>query len=1801
MSEPQDSLSEQAEDLPAEVTKRKTWFYECQVRHLNIDSFRSVSEAFSDARLDLIAEPLVSDGQPGQRPQVLGNVYLDSKEAVWTPDENLRRDAFAAKFIGRVNNWIGYQAGTLLAGRLKELKALYEANLSGMQSDMAPGLATFGRKAPREDENSMGRAISRVMLAEMKPWLIPELYFSDEKDRGFAAIDQWVGNLEAFVKNYESELVISTGGMLETPIPGDPRDGSVYQDWLKLLIEASATRDTADSLKSKMLNQVKDPVSKEMVYQYEISIGTTGGDMKPVDQFPHSEGVKYWTRVVKSSLGECYVNKQNADMGLCTILRTIYLLGAMPSTLGSVEDFQWRKKAFPAADFDKFFSQKAADEKLKTDGALRERFDIARAKMRTILEETAAHPRSASPAFSPLTQEIVRQALHQFKFWLDEPFRVSTNDALIKARKDTRIETNDKHMKQEMEYWSENHYIMFASSEFLAGQLWEKDAFQPGKQWLKQSDKTGIMDGKRRMERGRARVLKWLNNRLMFGWTEFNSSGYYREHLWALLNLADFSLDREVREKAAMAVDLLLFDVVRYHHKGAIGAAGGRSQFKSKASGWDNALGDVVETMLGSRSIFSDGDSQIGVGFATSRYKPPEVLLEIGTHPPATPVTDRSRVSITFEEAPKYGIGYSKKSDQKDSVMQGYAPKRARHFPFLDAVNKEIARTHKDYGAAEDDIVFWWGCSAYYNKQVVSGTFRMVKTFGLGESTIFSGAVPTLIEVVSGYEKVKHGLVGAAVGSFLGPVGAVVGGAVGFFEDDVLESSLVEPASDDLSVLIEGSTRTRANILTYKTPDVMLSSIQNWRPGQLNFQSSVNLATLNAGVSVFTTAGLEDIDISDLLTTVGGAAAGGLIGMGIGLGLTFLTGGAVAPIAPSFAAIGATAGAAGGLIGNEVWLTREELLVEHEDGPGWWTGSWALPMVVQHDSAAILIYQFHEIHHVLADCGCHAWFPKAGIKGVQERRTSAYDNADFFLLDTFDIGPKGFWLFGKTVHPADETGRRGEAYIGVFSNQRPEWLDQDSDFYEEQLKKVGPKTIKKKKSDIKNKLDDDIEDKQGESAAKAVGKAVDQAVDGAFRANINRDLWLNGAKEALKHNPDTRVQAHLGTANEIAELKIDKKIAERIWKEPLPRDYFEGRDWYVDSKNIWILQVGSAAEFGSYETFKDRVSRARIHLDDTGDMECSYDIPRAGNTSQRLSISYGDGGRFGLDGHGFQTDHYPRFENPYVRSGRVEWGQREYVIEYRGKQLLHDFSDFMNPIRTEEMKAYKDARHTVKALVIFLRTGDEEMDDFTVARADVTIGCATATRDQIIAAGPVDEDSDHDAEWIFFDSALLRSPDMTITINHPASSDGDDDPHWKMSFTMKALMGDRTLRPCSLSSSSFEFEDERRTTPRYPFSIVVHEWRPWEAIPDHKSPTFWMIARQPDFTKAYFDYVDLLVVDPAGRLWHRRLISCAANEKAWSAVTQGRRVGTDEPDLSKTFFAAAVSARPHTLFLAIQSQGALFASQPSPSDAWTEGWKHVDVWIYPDLIFGVPNTSGAPIPVPLSASSTVAGMPSSSPFGGVELFVLAADGHFYSRTTQQPADPGPWQRIDVSGFTALFGAEFVVTGAFLLALASDRSLWAAVVDHSDNHASPAWERLTPDDFSVSRFTATNLQGGCQIVASTTSGNIRAATYRPGRPLSWAKIDLPNVLVMPGSPLASAAPAADQAKFFAIGADGKVYSIDWDSKADWTAEKAWLEVAADGQGIESRLGGGIAAVSRVSGQVEVIAQNKEDALLKAWWS
>jgi hypothetical protein len=81
------------------------------------------------------------------------------------------------------------------------------------------------------------------------------------------------------------------------------------------------------------------------------------------------------------------------------------------------------------------------------------------------------------------------------------------------------------------------------------------------------------------------------------------------------------------------------------------------------------------------------------------------------------------------------------------------------------------------------------------------------------------------------------------------------------------------------------------------------------------------------------------------------------------------------------------------------------------------------------------------------------------------------------------------------------------------------------------------------------------------------------------------------------------------------------------------------------------------------------------------------------------------------------------------------------------------------PVRLEGEKPPWDGADTVKGLVIYLRTGNEEMEEFTVATATVNIGCEAVAVDEVVAAGPVDEKTDHDPEWIFLDKPARLTPD----------------------------------------------------------------------------------------------------------------------------------------------------------------------------------------------------------------------------------------------------------------------------------------------------------------------------------------------------------------------------------------------------------------------------------------------------------
>ncbi|WP_162915371.1 hypothetical protein [Paraflavitalea soli] len=1787
-----------------EIEKRKRWFFECTLRGINMDTFRDVEEKKPGPNIDLTTEDMISMGFAGGRFDQLknpGKVYLDSQEHVWTREERDQRTVFQGTLIGKVGDWLHFKKPVKTAERIAVLKKLYEDTGFSSVLDSPPALNRFERRNCLRDDLSF--AMARLELCLEQPWLIPELYQLPQAT--IYSSRQWIENAEMFITGIEREWLESTGMSFSTNLRFNKVDTLAYEETFSTIIKESDQKNIAEFIQVSFLTKKEDGCNDK---EYEVTIKSPQFDWHKIDQTPIAAHTGYWSKTY--DLQEIYLNAANADMGLTLLMRSLYLYGSLPRTMKQEKILSWRnRKQYDPEKAMAFFSLLNRDHELKADPSLIDRLDNVQAKLMTWLHMYSANPYMAHPVYSRVNAEVYKQALLQFKFWIDEPFHAFDNygdnphktedlidvgtgivkgaiETIVTGKGTTPEGINKQREIQkkgepyaEMEYWSENHYIMFASSEYLAGQLWEQEVFQPAKDFFPEDNEMGKKDGLKRKERGRVRALKWLNNKLMFGWTEFNSSGYYREHLYALLNLVDFALDDEVKRKAIIVTDLLFFDVLRFLHKSSMGACGGRSQFSSKLSGWDNALKDVIEIILGEKGIFGNASGEIACHFATSTYKLPAVLLEIARMPPDFSV-DRTRVSIGFDESPKYGISYSKKDDSRFSLDQAYKHKLAKHSPALKTLNDAIAAAHDDgYGQKEEDTLFWWSQSAFFNKEIILHTFDCIKKFKLYKNKAFDSILTPLtsliLPMINRGAFATAGFIAGSIPAF--PLGRLTATVTGALLPDLFGMELDETAADELSLFIEGSTRSRANIYTFRNKDVMLSSIQNFRPGQLNFQSNVNQATISTEINVFTTAGFPGFVLSEAL----GGLGGGL-----------LLGAALPAIAPVSGAVGAYLGAS--LAGS---VKYKNALGDHVDGPGWWTGYWALPMILQHENTAIIAYDFHFMQKRLTDCGSHAWFPKDAFDNHDQQRTSAYDDDNFPLFEI--SGKRGFWTFGKKIHKKDPLNPDldEEAYIGVFSNQRPEWQDKDSDFHAAFIKENTEGAL----GGIRSKIDEilkEIEDKS--TSENNVGSMERQLVENIVKGNVNqhphdqdKEQWSAEVFKAVA--PFVRFKCRL---KELIDLYIDEINHLRTWANPFPEDYFAGKDWYAENKNIWIIQVGNKKEYGSYEHFKERVSSAKVTVDDLGDLECTYHIPKPDGSTQALSLVYDDK-EFKLDGNTIETDFYPRFENAFVRGGLVEWGQREYVIQYNGKTLLHQFNDLANTERTENITFTKEDQEIIKALVIYCRTEDEPMGMNSLAQATVTIGCDILATDEIIAAGEVAKRTAHDAEWIFFDRPGQLATDMTIVIKHPPFDGDDDDPTWKMSFSLLALLGDRQLYPCTIEMPGVHFRDTFRTSFPIPFTVQLNRWQPWKQVTEKFSFVFWQVVRQSP-AAGYFNYIDMIGLTSGNQPVQARLGTCTQQNPEWTPIAPGAPYILNSPDSFTGY-----STNPgHLLLFAIHDAQLLSLWQLPEETAAGKTWTSMTLTTLPTLIFGIPDTSATPLPVALSPSSRVTVQDSVIKPGAAEVFICAADGEIYSHASWQAGNTDPWRKITTRTiFTPLAGAPFEVSGDFIFVLDGSKRLWAGTIDHSDWNITPDWKLISREGMFISSFTIAREKNIFKVLVNTLQGEIWSAAFLAvENDVTWEQVGGSiGFHVSPNASLAWVVPSPGHLDIFTTGPDGKVYTVFWDAQKEWESGHNWAVVDDYSHHFENKQDKKVVAVSRVSNQVEIYTAGDDGALWKTWWA
>ncbi len=222
----------------------------------------------------------------------------------------------------------------------------------------------------------------------------------------------------------------------------------------------------------------------------------------------------------------------------------------------------------------------------------------------------------------------VRKTLLGFKYWCDEP----GSDSLMGT-------------------WSENHQILFHSSEYLAGQMFPNEVFT-------NNGKTGNWH----MRHARSQVLGWINAKAKAGFSEWDSNAYFPESLASLLNLADYADDPEISGRATMLLNVMFFDMAVDSFHGIFGTSHGRTYQGTVQSARGEGTTGAEWIAWGMGSMGSP-DTVSSVFLSVSpKYRVPDIIQHIALDSPPEMI-NKERQGLTIEAAKQIGLSLDNPED----------------------------------------------------------------------------------------------------------------------------------------------------------------------------------------------------------------------------------------------------------------------------------------------------------------------------------------------------------------------------------------------------------------------------------------------------------------------------------------------------------------------------------------------------------------------------------------------------------------------------------------------------------------------------------------------------------------------------------------------------------------------------------------------------------------------------------------------------------------------------------------------------------------------------------------------------------------------------------------------------------------------------------------------------------------------------------------------------------------------------------------------------------------------------------
>lgn len=138
-------------------------------------------------------------------------------------------------------------------------------------------------------------------------------------------------------------------------------------------------------------------------------------------------------------------------------------------------------------------------------------------------------------------KEKLKSAILNYRYWYDEP----GNDV--------------------MWFYSENHALMFHTSELLMGQLYPEETFQ-----------NANITGEEHYQRGYSRLIEWFKRFFREGLSEWHSSAYIPINVIGLLQIYEHSKDSKLKALAKKALNLIFYWLNKNSYKGYLTCSQGR-------------------------------------------------------------------------------------------------------------------------------------------------------------------------------------------------------------------------------------------------------------------------------------------------------------------------------------------------------------------------------------------------------------------------------------------------------------------------------------------------------------------------------------------------------------------------------------------------------------------------------------------------------------------------------------------------------------------------------------------------------------------------------------------------------------------------------------------------------------------------------------------------------------------------------------------------------------------------------------------------------------------------------------------------------------------------------------------------------------------------------------------------------------------------------------------------------------------------------------------------------------------------